>query len=501
MSSTRYIEFDSTYRDRKLYPLASDFVVEMAQSGQSDKISSRDPVSDASPILIWNTNFISGIGYSNVITSLQINTYSAPNTSQGNNVYMLYSATGQLRQVKNFYVGACIQRDRTGASPIPGPLSAPGTTARILEYNPINLNYGLVTLDTTNISSGLTGYFIYDPTPISTTTANSEIKIFIPGSNRNLSQNQKTEHFGLGGDNYYVGYYLQNTDTGEAVKIKSFDSLTRLATLETNTVGEWYNGAVGKNFAIRKTLPIERGQINTVVSTSEFIIPVPSNSDQVGNFLRLLPLTSGPTTQYSPYTPPYTEERRIQIYEQISLTTARIKVFPPFSALSVNDDYFEIEQFSRDNYNPFIYTGSLVSSQETVCYEVELLNLILPNALLISGRGGRPIFYPYIYVELQQVSSAGSTSKNIIYSNNPNSGKMLFRAVVDDTPIPVISPFIKIDGDGMIHVIKFKPNDTFRFAVFHSNGESFETSYSEQFSPTTPNPLTQISACFAFKRV
>jgi hypothetical protein len=173
----------------------------------------------------------------------------------------------------------------------------------------------------------------------------------------------------------------------------------------------------------------------------------------------------------------------------------------PFEPVPVRGNLYEIEAFSRDNYSPFIYTGSLVSSQESVCYEVELLNLIIPNSLLASGRGGRPIFYPYLYVMFQPVSSDTSANKNVIYSNNPNSYGMLYRAVVDDTPIPAISPFIKIDGDGMVHVIKFKPNTAFRFAVFHANGEPFRTVFEDHYSPTLPNPLAQISACFAFKRV
>ena len=173
----------------------------------------------------------------------------------------------------------------------------------------------------------------------------------------------------------------------------------------------------------------------------------------------------------------------------------------PFSVVPNPQNLYEIELFTKDNYNPFVYTGSIVSSQEVVCYEVELVNLILPNVILASDRGGRPIFYPYLYVELQQISSAASMNNNIIYSNNPHSYRMLYRAVVDDTPIPVISPFIKIDGDGMVHVVKFKPNDAFRIAVFHANGDSFKTILDEQYSPSAPNAFTQISACFAFKRV
>jgi hypothetical protein len=78
---------------------------------------------------------------------------------------------------------------------------------------------------------------------------------------------------------------------------------------------------------------------------------------------------------------------------------------------------------------------------------------------------------------------------------------MLFRALVNDTPTPLISPFIKIDGDGMIHTVKFRPNDTFKFAVYHASGELFKTEDNDTYSPEPPNPMVQISACFSFKRI
>jgi len=162
---------------------------------------------------------------------------------------------------------------------------------------------------------------------------------------------------------------------------------------------------------------------------------------------------------------------------------------------------YEIENYTRDNATPFNYTGSLVSVQEMCCYEVELINLILPNSVLRSGRGGRPVFHPYMYVELQQVSSSGSGLRGTIYSNNPNANRMLFRAVLDDTTLPASSPFIKIDSDGMVQTIKFRPNDAFRFAVYHPNGSLFQTVDVDTTGATEPNPLVQISACFSFKRV
>ena len=176
-------------------------------------------------------------------------------------------------------------------------------------------------------------------------------------------------------------------------------------------------------------------------------------------------------------------------------------ISPYLSATGLLNQNYEVEMFSRDNATPFVYSGSLVSSEQMVCYEVELLNLTLPNTTLASGRGGRAIFYPYLYVELQQVSGASAGNKGIIYSNNPHAYTMLFRATVDDSPVPVVSPFIKIDGDGMTHTIKFKPNDSFRFSVRHpTTGDLFQTVLADYYSPTEPNPLVQISACFTFKR-
>jgi len=52
----------------------------------------------------------------------------------------------------------------------------------------------------------------------------------------------------------------------------------------------------------------------------------------------------------------------------------------------------------------------------------------------------------------------------------------------------------------MTHTCKFKPSDSFIFSVRHSNGELLKTVLDDFYSPTEPNPLCQISACFSFKR-
>ena len=157
--------------------------------------------------------------------------------------------------------------------------------------------------------------------------------------------------------------------------------------------------------------------------------------------------------------------------------------------------------FSYDNLNPFVYTGSLVSQQDVVCYEIELLNLVLPNQTLAVGEGGFISYYPFVYVQLMNVDASGGHLKNIIYSNNPNATNMMFRAAVDDVPNPINSTFIKIDGDGAVQTVKFKPNDNLLFAVYLPDGEVFQTLEPEWCSPCIPNPKAQISAYFSIKRV
>ena len=172
----------------------------------------------------------------------------------------------------------------------------------------------------------------------------------------------------------------------------------------------------------------------------------------------------------------------------------------PFTFALV-DQYVCILPFSYDNLNPFVYTGSITSQQDVVCYEVELLNLVLPNQTLAVAGGGFISYYPYVYVQLMNVDASGGHLKNVIYSNNPYATNMLFRAAVDDVPNPLTSTFIKIDGDGAVQTIKFKPNDNLLFSVHMPDGEVFRTIEPEAYSPCEPNPKAQISAYFSMKRV
>ena len=134
-------------------------------------------------------------------------------------------------------------------------------------------------------------------------------------------------------------------------------------------------------------------------------------------------------------------------------------------------------------------------------HQLELCSLMLPNKLIKGDRGGRLVNYTHVYVELQNLTSPNSGNRGVIYSNNPNSSKMLFTGILDDNSSDAVTPFIKIDSDGMSNVVKFKPNDALSFSVRLPNGKVLETIEKDSFSPNEPNPELQIKAVFALKRI
>ena len=178
--------------------------------------------------------------------------------------------------------------------------------------------------------------------------------------------------------------------------------------------------------------------------------------------------------------------------------------FPSYNSINFNVSpnaglTINIVSFLKDNYTPLIYNGSVVSQNETVAYEISLVNLTIPNITLESG--SRLAYYPYVYVELSNVTASSSSSKNVIYSNNPNSNRALFLVPITDITDPLRSPFIKLDAGSMVQTVKFKPNDCLRFSVFLSNGKTIRTVSSDYYNPSPPNPLVQIDALFGIKRL
>jgi hypothetical protein len=167
----------------------------------------------------------------------------------------------------------------------------------------------------------------------------------------------------------------------------------------------------------------------------------------------------------------------------------------------LNVQRYWIQQYDRDNAQPFQGVGSAVALQGQVCYEVSLVSVILPNSVISGGNGGQIAFYPYVMVGLRSAGSAGGAMPNIIQSNNPYTWDMLFICNIDDVHNPQEVPFIKIDANGMSQTIKFNPRSNLELTIRLPSGELFDVDVMKTLPPYPPNPLGQLSAIFSFTRL
>ena len=167
----------------------------------------------------------------------------------------------------------------------------------------------------------------------------------------------------------------------------------------------------------------------------------------------------------------------------------------------INSVSWEIQRFKMDSTSFLTYTGSTVSQNQMVCYQVSLVKLILPNVTLRNGIGGKISFYPYVYVELHNQTSPSGRQKNLLYSNNPNAVTATFLVPIDNMPSPLISKFMHISGNGTVQTIKFKPNDNLSFRVYLSDGNDLVTIEPDNAPPELPNPYLQITALFQIERL
>lgn len=161
-------------------------------------------------------------------------------------------------------------------------------------------------------------------------------------------------------------------------------------------------------------------------------------------------------------------------------------------------DTINILNFNHDNFSPLDYTGTMVSLNQAVCYEITIVSLTLPNKLLLTG--SQIAFYPYVYVEIQNATAPSAAGYNIITSNNPNSTRAVFHLSVPQVSSPEIQAFVTLTSS-VTQIIKFKPNDSLKFAVYLSDGTLFQTLSPDLFSPYAPDPSLQIDLLFSITRV
>ena len=440
MSNTRYILLTSRSRDRVRWPNPAEFEVELSMSGRNnDGLAARDPVLSAYPLYTW--------------------TGSAPGPGGYTDTFALNSGVPSA------------------------PVLEPTTASTINDYYT-----GLILQDTTIAESArITGYdgssFVATPqATFGTTWASTDTYVIINTS----TSSEVVVQGGSSIDQFYTGMILEDVTIGEFRTITNYDATTRVATLESAFGGGW---AATDTYNIRGAVPRfvgpagGTGVTGGTISTVTFPAAV-GTADYTGFYVYM---TSGAASG---------DVRRIRSYD----TATRVAtVGPNFSGVPVATDGFEILTFSYDNYVPMTFSGSQLSNQNAACWEITLVSLTLPNATLATG--GRSVVYPYFLVEFSNRGDSSAGSRDLLYTNNPDATRAVFQAVTSDTSSVSSTKFIKLDSSGATQTIKFKPNDTLYVRIFTPYGDLFQTTTIDNMSPLPPNPLLQISAFFAIRKV
>lgn len=469
MSNLRYITIDSNYRDRNRWPLPAEFEVDFTMNSNKDRFKADDPICYSAPDIVFNTVFDQA-GYTQTITGTVVTTtLGATTTSQ--KVVMSFPAD-TLSIVRNYYQGAVGNRS-----------SAPADyKARIFEYEFVTNNNG---------SGNAIGIFTFlDAFGVPLVSGNTIVitnptdftlkRVFVPG--------------GIFMSNAYIDHYIVNETQTSATNvvyatIVEYDIVTKLVTVSED-ISTWANT---DRFSLRNELPIMIQVINVTPSTDTFRIPAQYQSfPLVGSYIRF------PNTAY---TDTSNISRRISSSTlDTSTNEIVIKVSPPFPGVHQSPNLFEFMKFSRDNNIPLNYSGNLITQQEVSCYEIQLIDLILPNNVLAVAGGGLTSTYPYVYVGLQNASTSSNYS-DVLYSNNPYAKNMLFKIAIPNVNDPITTPFIRVINPNVVQTVKFKPNDTLKFIVKVPTGQVFKTITNDTTTPQLPLDSIQISAQFSLRKI
>jgi len=556
MSNKRYIELYSGNRDRTRFPDMAYFEVELNKAnnyctpGSNSGLIALDPIGIGLPIRTFFLNsqvngfnqsnptgpFPQGCGSPYYTNDLPGGTPSYSGAQSGVIESGVVPAIGNinfppvvqncvpetLSTVPNYYNGYLIENCQTGTVFNPqsiNPIGGQNEFRIINGYNNSTANFTTTIPFSSQFTGPLnTSYALYD----SSLYLDSNV-VYNPTSLPKMNIQYKDAFSRFVSDRFgdYTSYYIYNHYTNEYRTIKEYDPELRIISYDntfnlmsnppfTNGYGSYYLGVSEQSYApafsIRQKLPAESGYTISLVpgTTNKFFTTSPApNGSYIGNFIYILPQPNDPIlSTVSTLTP--MEKMAAYAFQIKDWTDGIITILgcvnlSNYANGNLDNRLYEVIQFTKDNYSSLNYSGSMVSQNEVVCYEIELISLILPNVTLTTG--SRLAFYPYVLVEFQNISSPMNSSKNIIYSNNPNTTNALFICPINDTTNPLISSFVKIDSAGMTQTVKFKPNDSLRFKVYLPNGELFKPVQDDNMPPYPPINYLQIEAVFSVKRL
>lgn len=458
--SKQYIEIDSTYRNRNGFKQPSEFEIDF-NTPMTEPHLAFDPVSDEAPIKEWKNNNDMR-NYLSTKNNVVINNVNTDNLVI--DISFADNSTQALSKEDNYYNNITVVH---------------GTEIRRI------VKYEYLETSLPNIFARITVDVPFSTTPSGNLTFNEPN---IANSNRMFIPN------GSSHDNTYVGYYLyKDTNIPQLYyKIIDYDSNTHHVKLDRNITV--FTGS----YSIRKLFPSYRLSLVTL-GTTQVNGLIPSNllgNIKIDKNIKFIRVVSNPS--YGKYYKITSIKDNGDItFDFIGDDTSNSRNII-YSSVVANMNDIEFLSVTYDNNYSLQFTGSIVSQTQLVCHHIQLLHIILPNKTIKHHRGGRVCRHPYVYVELSNISAG--QNRNNIYSNNPHARKALFKCSIKDTTNPNQSPYVKLEGDGMIQTIKFKPTDRLYFRVILSDGSLFEVEEQETYSPLPPNPNIQINAMFSISR-
>lgn len=457
MPVKKYLEIDSTYRNRNLYPNPGSFSVNIAQGITKSQVNAVDPVTNAFSDIVMKNNYLN-----NIQLTFTIATGANPplpiiaSSSKTTLIMTTPSNTFLTDFPKNALSGLVLINNQN----IPN-----FTLRRIISSsyltNVNNLIYLQVEIDNPipdNLVSASNTFTIFSPTTIQTVGT----YFYLPMS-KAIS-------------NFYKNYILYNKTEGNCAVIDSYDKTTHLAYISQDLTN--YNWDLSDVFEVKKEAPLFSGILGTGLSNFQNSVDIGRKTGLycINSFLQC----SSNNTSYSYSVFKITHIIGTYVDENGSLLyTTNIDLMTAYTDYVITDGYidvtslpfFEFLQYSYDNAVNFSYSGSMVSITQSSAYEVSLHSLCLPNVVLDNG--GFIWQYPFVYVELENVSSS-SNSLNLIYSNNPNSNKAVFKVPIINFPSDFQNlPFLSFTGNEMTQTITIKPNSDMRISIKLPNGTVF----------------------------
>lgn len=527
MSSTRYIEILSKHRNRSEYPSQSDFVVPISGSN-SCKSQPLDPVSSSAPIYIFERNSISHsgttMGGSYITPGLDVDS-AVPVVPGGTNaIYRAFGTTGSFKGY--MFTDNTISTNRCIVDNKPS------------EADTVSLD---IPLQSGLYASGQS-YGVYDLSgAVSSDPVQSPFPLALPVyDSTKIYCAQPFDVFGNPCPvlkRVFVGNWLKKEPFAGSVTaappeyslIEDYN-LDKRQLIVQNSIPLPVSGYPYIIYSIRSEMPDNtfpgktiNGNLqiinsylvtNALITSTTFTVqpgtatPLVAGQDPgyIGSYVFFTPQSVDPAIYVNfPVFQNANDIQKMYYYRIVDYpANDTFVVDRPIDTSAFFGCIFglrpvEVMPVTSDNFVPLEYNGTIVSQNESVCYQIGLKSLTLPNVPLASG--SQVSFYPYVYVLLENQTAPSGGVKDIIYSNNPPAHRALFVCPVVDVTNPLTAPFVRINASGMVQTIKFKPNDYLHFKVFLPDGTPFQTTQPDNISPVPPNDLLQISAVFSIRRL